>query len=794
MQYGADLITYKRIHKERKEEKKSQINMALIGKLLACFASSFLISRVLLVNSMAPFGIGFIISIILLDDQKLDLFAGSGAFIGYMTAQGRVKDAAAYMLVAATVTVVGYMRGIAAKRKKLIVIFTASFIEFVIFKYFMDGMTMPNSIFLSVFETAIIYPIYYIIQYSITCFNNINTHHLFTSEEIISMSVTMALMIAGTQNFTIFSMSVCNILALLAIMIISYVKGSSVGAASGAAAGTITGMTADHMGIYISVFSLCGLVTGTFKSVGKWASGMTCLIAFCIIKMYAGIGSQFKVIEALISLAIFLCIRESVYNKLAVELSWDKKRDYFNECYGERIKGMFLDRLNSFTDVLYNMSQILNGLADNDKLVMKKKSSALVENLADRVCMNCSLNAMCWKRETYKTYSSFEELIRNYQENKLIIPQELNDKCVRRTILLKKTEEIVNNYMISEMWRIRLSEGRELLAGQIGNMANSVEEIAEEFSTDIKFNTQAENIIIRILDKKKIKYRNVMCFNDKNDRLIIKLNMEACMGEQKCIREILPMLNESLDKCMCISEEGCNIEPEESSCSIIFEETPKYHVASHIARTAKDGEEYNGDSYSFGKLNDGTYMTIISDGMGSGPEAGQESTAAVELVEKLAKAGFSKITAINTVNSIMSLKFFNDEKFSTLDLCSIDLYSGEVNFMKVGAAASFIKRKNKVDVISSRSLPIGVLDKVDVDITSKNVRNGDIIVVISDGVLDYNDDVVGRTDWLTDYLEKTTIVSPGELAEDILKHAKELSNNKIKDDMTIIVNKIYKVY
>lgn len=99
-----------------------------------------------------------------------------------------------------------------------------------------------------------------------------------------------------------------------------------------------------------------------------------------------------------------------------------------------------------------------------------------------------------------------------------------------------------------------------------------------------------------------------------------------------------------------------------------------------------------------------------------------------------------------------------------------------------------------MDVISSRSLPIGVLDKVDVDITSKNVRNGDIIVVVSDGVLDYNDDAVGRTDWLVDYLEKTTIVSPGELAEDILKHAKELSNNKIKDDMTIVVNKIYKVY
>ncbi len=92
---------------------------------------------------------------------------------------------------------------------------------------------------------------------------------------------------------------------------------------------------------------------------------------------------------------------------------------------------------------------------------------------------------------------------------------------------------------------------------------------------------------------------------------------------------------------------------------------------------AKDGEQCNGDSYSFGKLQSGSYMTIISDGMGSGPQAVQESSAVVELIERFAQSGFSKITAINTINSIMSIKFSQDEKFSTVDLSNIDLYEGK---------------------------------------------------------------------------------------------------------------------
>ena len=608
------------------------------------------------------------------------------------------------------------------------------------------------------------------------------------------MAVTSSLVIAGTWGTTIHGVSIRNIIALSFVLIVGYVKGSSAGAASGVAMGAIIGVTSNDMITFVGVYGLCGLISGIFRETGKIMSGISYLVAFAVLKMYSDIGVQFKVIEVIISCAVFFITPQNIYRKLELELDWEKKQEHLRENYSEKIKGILLDKLNNFADVIVNMSETLEKLADNDKLTMKNKSSSLIENLADRVCFNCDMKSMCWKRETFYTYNAFGELIQNYQEKKKEIPYEIERKCTKRSALIKNTEEIVNNYIINEMWRSRLSECRELLSHQISNMGNSISEIVEEFNIDIKFNVEVENSIRRVLNKNNMPYRDVLCFNNKNDRLVIKLSMEACGGKQLCIKEILPLINETTGKCMCVSDDGCNIDSLMKSCNVTFEETPKYHVATYVSGSCKDGEKCNGDSYSFSKLSDGTYMTIISDGMGSGPQADQESSAAVELIERFAKAGFNKLTAINTVNSIMTIKFSEDEKFSTLDLSSIDLYEGEIDFMKVGAVASFIKRGEEVEVINSKTLPIGILDKPDIDITKKKIKNGDFIIMLSDGVLDYENEEAGKVEWVVEFLKNSKCNDARELCESIINKAKELSGGKVKDDMTVVVEKVYSLY
>ena len=608
------------------------------------------------------------------------------------------------------------------------------------------------------------------------------------------MAITISFIIAGTSGIGIYGITLKNLLALSLILILSYVKGSAVGAASGVAIGAIVGMSSNQMVLYISIYGLCGLITGVFKESGKILTVLTYLTAFATVKMYSNIGSQFKVIEAIGSAIIFLSIPNYFYDRLAIELDFEKKHEHMNENYGERVKGIILERLDNFSLVLSSMSGTLQSLVDNDNLEMKNKSSSLVQNLADRVCENCSMNAICWRKEQYYTYNAFAELIQNYQEKKTTVPKEIQRKCINRTMLLKCTEDIVNNFIINEMWRIRLSEGRELLAEQICNMAGTVEEIVEEFSISIKFNNEVENSIKRIFDKEKVDFNDILCFNDKNERLIIKLSLTACGGSNMCIKKILPLLNNVLGKSMCVGDDGCKVKKEDNSCSMTFVETPKYHVATCTLSQCKDGEGDSGDSYACYKLSDGNYMAMISDGMGSGPQANKESDASVKIIEKFTKAGFSKNTAINAVNSIMSLKFSADEKFSTLDLNSIDLYTGQADFIKVGAVQSFIKRGKKVQTIKSKSLPIGVLDKVDIEVISEKVKNSDFIVMISDGVLDCSNKDMGKTEWFEEYLEKIESQSPKEMATDILNKAKELSGSKINDDMTVMVSKVYSLY
>ncbi|WP_027625373.1 stage II sporulation protein E [Clostridium lundense] len=795
MQYGAEIFPYERIKKvDRDQRNKKEYNMVIIRKTIFYFCTSFLISRVIMVNLMAPFGLAFLMTSINNKEKRVSLIVGGGSLLGYISLYSSIKNVWIYIIGVCSITGIAYILDRVNANKKLYAAFGSIFLEIILYNKFLLHITTYVALFNAIFQIACIFPIYYILNYSIICLKEYKTKHIYSSEEIISMAIALSLVIAGTWGINIFGMAFRNILALTFIVVIGYIKGSSAGGASGVAMGAIIGISTNNMVTFIGTYGICGLISGIFKETGKWVSGIAYMIMFSILKLYSEIGVQFQIKEALVALIIFYIIPSKVYRKMELELDWEMKGENLRENYIDKVKELYNGKLNDFSQLLLDMKKTLVNLADNDRLRLKTKSSGIIENLADRVCSNCNMKSMCWKRESFYTYSAFSELIENYQSKKEVIPYEIERKCIKRSALIKNTEDIIKNYIIDEMWRNRLSECREFLATQISNISLSVDEMIKDFGSDIQFNKYIANDIRRILNKNNIKYRDIFCYNDKKQRLIVKLSMDACGGKQKCVKEILPLINSVTGKVMSVGDEGCNLNMDTKVCNITLEETPKYHVASYAGRICKEGEKYNGDSYSFNKLKDGTYITVISDGMGSGPEAGQESSAAVELIDGFVKAGFSKITAINTVNSLMTIKFSQDEKFSTLDLSSIDLYTGEVDFMKVGAVASFLKSKDNVDVIKSKTLPIGVLDKVDIDVIKKEVKNGDMIVMLSDGILDYDNSEAGKVDWLVKYLQQCNENNPEELCKGIINKAQELCKGKVKDDMTVVVSKVYALF
>jgi stage II sporulation protein E len=794
MQYNSEVFTYHRNDKA----KKGQISRLSLNRfevnLIICFIFSVLISRVIMINSTAPFGVAFLMSILMNTKKSVKFTCLSGSIIGYLTLQNSLPNYYVYIFTAIILTFVSLIIYKLSNRNKTI-IFSAIILSIsVTSNVILKNTSISMSVLISILEILCILPVYYIADYSIICFNNIKTKHLFDSGEIISMIGIISLVIAGAHGLNFYNISITNVMALLTIVVISYISGFTIGSACGITIGVIIGMATKDMSVYVMVFGICGLISGMFKDANRWLAGLAFSIVFLIIIVYEKNTDYLRPLEGIIAASMFFVLPNKFLRNLEEELNLKSKQDILSKNYIDKIKNIFIRRLDNFSGVLLSMGNILNNLVDNDKLALKTKSSALVENLADRVCNSCNMKNICWKRELYYTYAAFEELISNYQDNTLKVPNEIDRKCIRRNSLIKNTEDIVNNYVMNEMWRIRLSEGREVLANQINNIAGSIVEINKEFDDSINFNYIIENNIVDALNKKGIKFNDVMCLNNKFNRLIVKISMKACGGRQICVKEILPLINNISERCMCVCDEGCKIDPTTELCTIEFEETPKFHIASYVSRINKHGEKENGDSYSFGKVNDENYMIIISDGMGSGANAGQESKATIDLIERFAESGLSEETAINCANSIMTLKFNEDEKFSTVDLCSVDLYSGNASFMKVGASASFIKRKDRVDVINSKTLPIGVLDKVDIEKTNKKLKNGDVIVMISDGITDFDNNNAGKTDWILDFLKNADSNNPKKLVEELVKKSMERGKGKAKDDITAIVSKVYSLY
>ncbi|MDK0984304.1 stage II sporulation protein E [Clostridium perfringens] len=795
MQYGVKIDNYKRAKDSENVKNNMKIEASSIGLIMAMVAG-LLISRVYLdmtfgvVQVLAPFGLAYLIAITNYE-RKYILSSSLGVILGYITLFNKVSNFSAYIIISTIVTIISMSK--LNKKARNIASFIIVFSGLFVYGVLVGSSDIILHLIGAISVTALVFPIYYVVSYTLKCIEEINTQHFFSIDEIVSIELFICLLIVGIGTLSINDISFRNIAAILFIIALAFISDTNMGAGAGITMGIILGFATGNLMESIAIYGACGLVAGIFRESGKLFTALSFNIIFIIVTLYSGVFNNISFIEALVGTGIFLLIPKKIYNKISLEINKDKKVGHFSEVRFAEIKDELTERLKDFTEVLSIMGKSLNNLVGNDKLAIKNKGNALVENLSDRTCSDCDMRYMCWKRELHQTYNAFSDLIRNYENNSGTFPHELEKKCIKKYALVKNLEDIMNIYMVNETLKSRLGEGRKILSNHINNMSVTISEIVDEFGNELHLCTDVEKSIKKSLLKYGINFGSLICYNDKNGRIKIKMQMENCMGSQTCIKTVLPIISETIGKNMSIGSEGCNINSKNNMCEIVIEEAPKYHINSHVAVATKEGEKFTGDSYSYGRTKDGNYITVISDGMGSGPEAGLESKVSVEIIEKFMEVGFDEKIAIDAVNAIMSIKFSEDEKFSTLDMNKIDLYTGNAKFMKVGAIESFIKRGNKVEVINSNTLPFGVLEEPDVDTVEKQVGNGDVIVSISDGILDVKNDGSFDTTWLIEFLKSTKYRQPKDLSIAILEKAKELSGGKAKDDMTVVVSKVFAI-
>lgn len=795
MDYGVEVPSYRRVD-SKKQTKKLDFENGLIG-LLVVLASGVMISRVgfgfVEGLYLAPFGIGYFLSMVKKSDFKKLLLVYLAVNVGYLIGYSKGKDIIIYVSISTAILLCKIICNTLNKEFKNSIAFLAIVGVTLAVGLFIGEQSFEINLIFSLTKALLIIPVFYMLNYGIGCMQELNTNYFYSTEELISIAILSCLVVAGIGNFAILGIEIRTIIALAMVITIAYAAGSNVGAILGVTMGIIIGIANNDLLISTTMYSICGLIVGVFKETGKSFSILAYVISMFMMEAYTGkISIQFS-IEVCLAAVIMFVVPANVIKEILRELSNDEKSNVISDAQVEGIKLEFVDRLEALRGSLSAVATSIEDLSGNEKLLMKNKGAAMIESLADRVCQSCEMNSKCWGRELHSTFSEFGELMLSCENKNVYLPKKLDLKCVKRTTLLKSAEDLFSTYTVNEALKSRLIEGRKVIANQINNMSITVSGILSDFNSNVNSCLEIDKVLRKTLAKNKIRYNNIYSYTDRKGRLKIKIKIDSYDGESYCRKYILPIISEFVRTPLSIAQDGCTVDPETNECSIVMEETCKYNVSSFVAFNVKDGEKYSGDSYSFGKNKVGEYVTILSDGMGSGPEAGLESEAAIELIEKFNEGGFSEATTLNAVNSIMGMKFSEDEKFTTLDMNSIDLYTGEAQFIKVGASMSFIKRGSEIEVVDSTTLPFGIVDDIDIKPVKKKVKNGDIIVTISDGVIDIDKDNVGEYTWIVNYL-KGEQVNPEILAREILEQAKRKSNGRVLDDMTVIVSKLYSTY
>ena len=340
------------------------------------------------------------------------------------------------------------------------------------------------------------------------------------------------------------------------------------------------------------------------------------------------------------------------------------------------------------------------------------------------------------------------------------------------------------------IWQKRLNENKGLMIEHLQEMAQIMTQLADESRRCIPMGERRFKQISHALREVDIQLKNLYLIENEAGRMEVSLTMKNLKKNSLSSEEVGDLLSVLLNMHLVSAQDNAFFVGEGWQTYFYVEEA-RFHVLTGVAKAVKETEKISGDNYALFETETGNLTAVLSDGMGSGEEACRESTMVVEMLEELLEAGFPAKMAIEIMNTALVIGR-EDVRFSTIDVCLFDLYTGKCEFVKAGASTTFIKRSDSVERITSATLPIGVIKDMEIESVEKELSSGDFVIMVTDGVMDALPAKEQDT-LMIEFIREANTVNPKELAHCLLGKVLEWSGEKPTDDMTIMAVGLWKL-
>ena len=326
---------------------------------------------------------------------------------------------------------------------------------------------------------------------------------------------------------------------------------------------------------------------------------------------------------------------------------------------------------------------------------------------------------------------------------------------------------------------------RRAAAAQFETLSGLMEEVGAQLTRERAVETQAAQAARRVLEDHGFPASTVTCVRETD-------NANGCGAAvlTACVRpgedhSSLENLTKALSRATGISFTLPEAAPAPSEAAqdnvtlLTFAQQPLYQLRTGAVQMSSSRSEYCGDYFDCFADGRGREVLVVSDGMGTGGRAAVDSALATEIFSVLTRSGLSFAGAVGVANQALLLKSC-EETLATIDAAGVNLYTGEAEFCKAGGAASYLRRRGKASRVELSALPAGILRNIRPAEHRAVLEAGDILVLVSDGVL------CGQEDWLCGEIEPWE--GPMQaLAEHLASMAvRERQGSEREDDLTVV--------
>ena len=438
-------------------------------------------------------------------------------------------------------------------------------------------------------------------------------------------------------------------------------------------------------------------------------------------------------------------------------------------------------KLSAVADTLSDIADTVNAVCQRQMPPKGESFDFVVEQVARTTCQSCTRRSRCWVRGYATAMDGLQHLKPVLESKGRVEVQDLPGQlsvCIHPADLCTAANHGYRLWRSRRQTRARASMLRTALTEQYSALAGALAQLAAKLGQAGLPDPRREAKLAQLFAELGLDALECSVTADLAGRLTASVTICRTHFTQDEVRGLTDEVSRICRRDMDT--------PEITHCRTVtmltFGERPLFTVEFGAAAHAASGQPVSGDALDQFCDTGGRAQMLLCDGMGTGRAAAVDGQMAAKLTAQLLQAGFAAESAARLVNVALGLKNAGQESGATLDLLTLDLYTGRAGLFKAGAAPSFLCRAGVVRTLDGTSLPMGVLPTVTGRSTALTLDVGDTVMMVSDGAL-----CDGST-WLCDQLTLSTRLgqSPQQTAEAVAASAVRRSGAR-QDDITVAI-------